>query len=165
MNLIDFLSLNIIMENIITRKATVNDLETLLRFEQGVISAERPFDPTLKQGHINYYDLEYMINAPHIELIVAELNGELVGSGYARIEEAKHYLQHEQHSYMGFMYVEPQHRGKGINKIIIDALTKWSLSQNITELRLDVYYNNTSAITAYEKVGFTKHMIEMRKGL
>ena len=96
---------------------------------------------------------------------VAELNGEIVGSGYARIEEAKHYLQHEQHSYLGFMYVEPQHRGKGINKIIIDALTKWSLSQNITELRLEVYYNNISAITAYEKVGFAKHMIEMRKGL
>lgn len=153
------------MENIITRKATLNDLETLRRFEQGVISAERPFDPTLKKGHINYYDLEYMIDAPHIELIVAELNGELVGSGYARIEDAKHYLQHDQHSYLGFMYVEPQHRGKGINKIIIDALKKWSLSQNITELRLDVYHDNSPAIKAYEKVGFRKHMIEMRMGL
>jgi len=153
------------MEEIIIRKATLNDLETLRRFEQGVISAERPFDPTLKKDPINYYDLEYLINAQHIELLVADLNGELVGSGYARIEEAKQYLQHQRHSYLGFMYVEPKHRGKGINKIVIDALTKWSLSQNITELRLDVYYNNTSAITAYEKVGFVKHMIEMRKGL
>lgn len=153
------------MEKITTRKATINDLETLRHFEQGVISAERPFDPTLKKGHINYYDLEYMFNAPHIHLIVAELNGELVGSGYARIETAKEYLQHEQHSYLGFMYVEPQYRGKGINKIIIEALKKWSLSQNIAELRLDVYYNNTSAIIAYEKVGFIKHMIEMRMGL
>ena len=153
------------MKNIITRKATISDLETLRRFEQGVISAERPFDPTLKQGHINYYDLEFMIDAPHIELIVAELNDEIVGSGYARLEEAKQYIQHEHHSYLGFMYVEPQHRGKGINKIIINALKKWSLAQNITELRLDVYFNNTSAIAAYEKAGFTKHMIEMRMGL
>ena len=150
------------MEEIITRKATLNDLETLRRFEQGVISVERPFDPTLKKDPITYYDLEYMIDAPHIELIVAELNGELVGCGYARIETARHYLQHEQHVYLGFMYVEPQHRGKGINKIILEALKRWSLSKNITELQLEVYFNNTAAITAYEKAGFIKHIIEMR---
>jgi len=80
------------MKEIITRKATLNDIEMLRRFEQGVISAERPFDPTLKKDPITYYDLEYMIDAPHIELIVAELNGELVGCGYARIETARHYL-------------------------------------------------------------------------
>jgi len=153
------------MEEIITRKATINDLETLRRFEQGVISAERPFDPTLKNDPFNYYDLEFMIDAPHIELIVAEVNGELIGSGYARIETAEHYLQHEQFAYIGFMYVEPQHRGKGINKIILEALEKWALSQNITELRLEVYFNNTLAIAAYEKAGFAKHMIEMRLGL
>src|SRR5512138_3421559 len=153
------------MEQIIIRKATFNDLETLRRFEQGVISAERPFDPTLKEGHINYYDLEYMIDAPHIELIVAELNGKLLGSGYARIETAEPFLQHERHAYLGFMYVEPMHRGKGINKIVLNELIKWSLAQHITEFRLEVYYNNSPAIAAYEKAGFTKHMIEMRMGV
>src|SRR5512145_1976319 len=123
------------MEEIITRKARINDLESLLRFEQGVVRAERPFDPTLKQDPIHYYDIEKMIHAPHIELVVAELNGELVGCGYARIENAKPYLKHSQHAYLGFMYVEPAHRGKGINKLIIDELKKWSLSQSITEMR------------------------------
>jgi ribosomal protein S18 acetylase RimI-like enzyme len=153
------------MEKITTRKATHKDLDTLRRFEQGVISAERPFDPTLKKVPITYYDLEFMIDAQDIELIVAEENGELVGSGYARIEAAKHYLQHQHHAYLGFMYVEPKHRGKGINKIIIEALKKWSLSKNVTELRLEVYYDNTAAVNAYEKAGFTKHIIEMRMGL
>lgn len=152
------------MEKITTRKATHKDLHTLRRFEQGVISAERPFDPTLKGDPISYYDLEFMIDAPDVELIIAEENGELVGSGYARIETSKHYVQHKQHAYLGFMYVIPDHRGKGINKIIIEALKEWSLSKNITELRLEVYYNNIAAIHAYEKVGFIKHMIEMRMG-
>ncbi|HET9745039.1 MAG TPA: GNAT family N-acetyltransferase [Chitinophagaceae bacterium] len=147
------------------RKATLGDLGTLRRFEQGVISAERPFDPTLKEGHINYYDLEHMIGSPDTELLVAEINGNLVGSGYARIESAKPYLTHRQHAYLGFMYVEPEHRGKGINRMIVVALKQWSLSQKITELRLEVYYDNLSAVSAYEKVGFTKHMIEMRMGL
>ena len=153
------------MENISIRKATPSDLDTLRVFEQGVITAERPFDPTLKEGHINYYDLEFMLDAPHIELIVAEINQQLVGSGYARIETADHFLRHERHAYLGFMYVEPKHRGKGINKLIVEALKDWSLSQNVTELRLEVYYNNIPALNAYEKVGFIKHMIEMRMGL
>jgi GNAT superfamily N-acetyltransferase len=153
------------MHKPLIRKATPNDLETLLRFEQGVITAERHFDPTLKGEPTHYYNLQEMISAPHIELLVAVVNGELVGSGYARIESSKPYLQHSKHAYLGFMYVEPAHRGKGINALIIQALESWILSKGLIEVRLDVYHQNESAIKAYEKSGFSKHMIEMRKSL
>lgn len=152
-------------EEIKIRPAVPGDLETLLVFEQGVIGSERPFDVTLGQGEIHYYDLAAMITAQYIELLVAEINGELVGSGYARIEDAKPYLRHKQHAYLGFMYVDPEHRGKGINRMIIEALEKWSASKGITELRLDVYDENSPAIKAYEKAGFERHLLNMRKGI
>lgn len=145
------------------RKAVENDITTLLAFEQGVIEAELPFDVTLKRETTHYYDIGEMIHAPHIELLVAVVNDEIAGCGYVRIESAKPYLQHAQHGYLGFMYVKPEHRGKGINGQIIDALTSWSAAKGVTELRLEVYYLNDSAIKAYEKTGFTRHMIEMRK--
>jgi GNAT superfamily N-acetyltransferase len=144
------------------RPATINDLETLYRFEQGVVLAERPFDSTLKNEKIHYYDIEGMIVAPHIELLVAVYNNQLIGSGYARIESAKPYLKHKQHAYLGFMYVEPAFRGKGVNKLIMEELVQWAKEKGITEFRLDVYNDNQPAITAYEKVGFKKHLIEMR---
>lgn len=153
------------MDKIIIRKATIEDLEKLYQFEQGVIEAERPYDPTLKNEKIHYYDLEEMIKASHIEVLVAEIENKIIASGYARIEKAKHYLKHNNHAYLGFMYVHPEYRGKGINKKIIESLKKWAYSQNITELRLDVYFNNISAIKAYEKIGFSKHMITMRLSL
>jgi GNAT superfamily N-acetyltransferase len=153
------------MEPITIRKATMDDIGILREFEQGVIMAERPFDSTLKNGLIHYYDIEKMIAAADMEMVVAEAGSEIIGSGYARIENAKPYLQHSQHAYLGFMYVLPDHRGKGVNKKIMEALREWSISQNITELRLDVYYPNMAAIQAYEKAGFTRHMIEMRMGL
>ncbi|RYG29242.1 MAG: GNAT family N-acetyltransferase, partial [Chitinophagaceae bacterium] len=53
-------------------------------------------------------------------------------------------------------------RGRGINKMIIAALKDWAVSKNIDELRLEVYFPNSPAIRAYEKIGFSKHMIEMR---
>ncbi|MGG9962845.1 GNAT family N-acetyltransferase [Ferruginibacter sp. SUN106] len=150
------------MEQIIVRKATLDDMDTLLLFEQGVIAAERPFDITLKNDPIRYYDIEKMITAAHVELLVATLNSTIIGSGYARIENAKPFLRYEQYAYLGFMYVLPEYRGKGVNKLIIDALAGWSASKNITELRLEVYQNNEPAIKAYEKTGFTKLLVEMR---
>ena len=153
------------MDEITIRKAVLTDMETLLRFEQGVINAERPYDPTLKGDPNRYYDIGTMIEAPHIELLVAETNKEVIASGYARIDRSEPYLRHEQHAYLGFMYVEPAHRGKGVNKMIVDALEQWALSKGISEMRLEVYVPNTAAIKAYEKVGFAKHMVEMRKGL
>lgn len=42
-----------------------------------------------------------MVNDPNVHLVVAELNHEIIGSGYARIENAKPYLQHPKHAYLG----------------------------------------------------------------
>ena len=150
------------MHQIIIRKAHPNDLEKLLEFEQAIITAERPFDPTLKAEKIHYYDIEKMISAPHIQIVVAEIDLELIGSGYARIEAAKPYLNHLNYAYLGFMYTVANHRGKGVNAKIIEALKKWCILQDVFEMRLDVYNDNTSAIKAYEKVGFKKHLINMR---
>lgn len=151
------------MLQINTREATINDLATLLTFEQGVISAERPFDSTLKDDPIHYYDIGKMILADDVHLIVAECEENTIGCGYARIENVKPFLKYPQHAYLGFMYVVPEFRGKGVNKIIIDALAKWVATKNITELRLEVYYNNSAAIKAYEKAGFSRLLIQMRK--
>jgi ribosomal protein S18 acetylase RimI-like enzyme len=153
------------MDEIIAREATANDLPTLYRFEQGVINAERPFIPKLQEGDINYYDLQYMLTAKHIHLVVAETNGLLIGSGYARIEEARHYLKHKYHAYLGFMYVEPAYRGRGVNKLVLDALMKWAHEQHIDEAVLEVYNDNEPAIKAYEKSGFSRYMINMRKSI
>jgi GNAT superfamily N-acetyltransferase len=153
------------MEELIIRKATDSDMETLLRFEQGVISSERPFDPTLKNDPVHYYDMDVLINSSHIHLIVGEVNGQVIASGYARIEQAKHFVKHNEHAYLGFMYTLPEFRGKGINMKIIEELKRWSLSRNVTEMQLEVYADNSPAIKAYEKAGFVKHMITMRHGL
>lgn len=153
------------MEQITVRKATLDDLGVLRRFEQGVISAERPFDVTLKADPIQYYDLHQLITASHIELVVAESERVVIGSGYARIQEAKPRHVYEKYAYLGFMYVTPEHRGKGVNKKIIEVLKAWAIASNITEMRLEVYNGNEPAIKAYEKVGFSKHMVEMRIGL
>jgi GNAT superfamily N-acetyltransferase len=147
------------------RKATLDDLEILLSFEQGVIQSERPFDPTLKRSFTTYYNIPKLILSDESELIVAVNGEDVIGSGYARIELAKPYVDHTSHGYLGFMFVLPEFRGKGINKMILDTLSEWCASRNVFELKLEVYVQNTPAIKAYEKAGFEKLMVLMRKDI
>jgi GNAT superfamily N-acetyltransferase len=150
------------MKDFNIREARMEDLPQLLAFEQALINAERPFDPTLKQGEIHYYDIRELILAPHIHLIVAVADNRLIASGYARIDKAQPYLEFTHFAYLGFMFVDPAFRSQGINGKIIDVLKLWALKQGIKELRLEVYDENISAIKAYAKSGFSRLKVEMR---
>lgn len=144
------------------RAATLDDLNVLLGFQQGVVEAERPFDPTLRPGPLEYYDLAELVAHPQVQLLVATVGTEVVGSGYARIMTAKPYLRHETYAYLGFMYVLPAHRGRGINRQLLAGLREWAHAAGVPEMRLEVYANNAVARQAYEKFGFEPHMLEMR---
>lgn len=150
------------MDNVKIRTATLDDMDLLLVFEQGVIKAERPFDVTLGADPITYYNLEELILSNDASLVVAEIKGKIIGSGYALLKPARHYLNHEFYSYLGFMFTLPEYRGMGVNTKIIENLKQWSYSKGLKELRLTVYDENHGAIRAYEKAGFKKHIIEMR---
>ena len=140
----------------------MEDLATLNRFQQGIVDAERGFDPTIKGGAVQYYDVARMLTDDEIHFVVAEVGMRVVGCGYARIEAAKHYLKHSVHAYLGLMYVDPEYRGYAVNLAVIAALKNWSVSKGVSEMRLEAYRDNVAAIKAYEKAGFVPWVIEMR---
>ena len=143
------------------RAATLDDLPTLLEFEQKLIVAERPFALTLKDDPISYYNLESFILSKTTQLLVAQCDDIIIASGYAQIRETEPHHNSDQHAYLGFMYVEPEWRGQGLNQLIMDELMAWSKNQNVRHFRLQVFLHNQAAIKAYEKAGFQSHMIEM----
>ncbi|WP_298549105.1 GNAT family N-acetyltransferase [uncultured Aquimarina sp.] len=147
----------------IVRAATIEDLPILLDFEQGIVQAERPMDPTLKTDEkINYYDLGDYIKADHTEVVVVEVEGEIVGSGYGQIRDRKEFFKQSQMGYIGFMYVKEAFRGQGISQQIIQYISDWFAVKGIDEIQLDVYDQNPRAIRAYEKAGFEKYLVRMR---
>ena len=150
------------MDQIEIRKATLDDLEDLQQMEQGVIEAERPFDPTIRPSPVVYYDLKGMLEDDSYYVLVAIADGRIVSSGYATMKHARPYLNHDHYAYLGFMYTLPEYRGKGINGKIIEDLCSWATQQGLSEIRLTVYPENSPAIRAYEKMGFVSHLIEMR---
>lgn len=142
----------------------MDDIPALLKFEQGLIEAERPMNPTIRQGQIQYYDIPALIRSEHIHLVVAEQNDVLIASGYARIDPAdRAYLTYQKLAYVGFMYTVPTHRGQGINKLIMATLEQWAIQKGLKEMILEVYCQNENAIRAYEKAGMTQQLVRMRK--
>ncbi|HET6994111.1 MAG TPA: GNAT family N-acetyltransferase [Chitinophagaceae bacterium] len=145
------------------RPAQEEEINILLEFEKKIVETERPFDITLKDGEIHYYDLLELVRSPESEVVVAVVDQEIVGSGYAQIKKADVFLKHSHFANLGFMYVKPGFRGQGINQMILEALLNWVKSKGISEIRLDVYDQNTIAKNAYLKAGFKPIMLEMRK--
>lgn len=154
------------------RPASLSDLPTLLAFEQGVISAERPLTTVLKEGEIHYYDIAELINAENCHVVVAEYNApnesaennaapSLVASGYIKVIESKPYHKSDKYGYIGFIYVDPDHRGKALSQQVIGRLCDWAKAQEITDIRLEVFADNTPAVKAYEKLGFKPNLVEM----
>ena len=150
------------MNDLIIRVAVAADLPILKEFEQGIIATERPLNDCLKSEYIHYYDIGALIDSDSSCVMVAEDDGVIVGSGYVRIKESKVYLQHKLHAYLGFMYVVPSHRGQGINQLVIQNLIKWGKIQGMQNFYLEAYAGNTSALKAYEKLGFKASLIEMK---
>ena len=146
---------------LIIRQATLNDLEILLEFEQLLIDYERNLTSHIKDGYINYYDIESFIKKPDATVIVAEINEEIIGSGYALIKCNKTYKTPDKYVYLGFMYVKEEHRGKGVNKRIMNELIEWGKKSGHHIFKLDVYSNNSSAINAYHKAGFKVEELNM----
>jgi len=150
------------MKEIQVRSALLEELPILLEFEQGIITAERPYDPTLANDPISYYNIKELIESKNAEVIVALIDDKIIASAYAKIVKAKSYFKHSHYAYLGFMFTEPNYRGQGINQKIIKKLNLWAKSKNLNEVRLQVYEENNSAVRAYQKVGFKKYMVTMR---
>ena len=93
---------------------------------------------------------------------VVEHEGQLVACGYVQIRTSNAAFTHARHGYMGFMYVVPGARGRGVNKLVVDSLIAWGKEQGVFNFYLDVYAENQPAIRAYEKAGFISTLIEMK---
>jgi ribosomal protein S18 acetylase RimI-like enzyme len=147
------------------RTANLDDLETLLQFEQGVIAFERPLDSFLADGDLSYYNIPHLITSKKSHLIVGVLNNELVASGYIRLEDSKEYHKNSKHGYIGFIFVKPAFRGQRISSLILESLKEWAKEKGLKELRLDVYSNNVGAIKAYERFGLINSLVNMRMNI
>lgn len=150
------------MSEITIRAAVRADLPILKQFEQGIIATERAFNDCLKHEQFCYYDIGALIDSESATVMVAVSDGHIIGSGYARVKHSKQHLVHDEHAYLGFMYVATEFRGKGVNQLVINTLLNWGKSRGLTDFYLEAYADNHAALKAYQKLGFQPSLVELK---
>lgn len=146
------------------RQATLADLPTLRGFEEKLDAHERNLEPTLKKHKVwDYYDIPKLIrDAKKVLVLIAEINGQPVGCGFAEIKDnERHYIK-PQYGYLTLIYVNESQRGKKIGRAIIEQLINWLHTHQIDEITLIAYATNTDALRAYKKYGFEPYIVEMK---
>lgn len=156
------ISANVVVDDLQLRPAVMADKPTLLALEQAMIEAERPFNKWIKNGDTYYYDLDHFIQSEQTQLLVAEVSGDIIATGYLQIRTSKPSVKHEREGYLGFMFVIDAYRGRGVIKMIMQRLMDWAKAQGVEVFFLDVYAQNQSAIRAYEKLGFKASSVSMK---
>lgn len=150
------------MTDLVIRQARLVDMPILLKYEQEVIDYERAFNEDIEKEDAKYYNLHSLITGSDSVVFVGEIDGRIIATGYALIKKGLPQFVYDKYTYLGFMYVAPEHRGKGINAHIIEATKEWSKLQGVKHMRLQVYSENNSAIQAYEKLGFKTELQDMK---
>ena len=148
--------------DITIREAREEDIPILLELEQILVRAERPFDPTIRQDPVWYHDIPGLVADLESRFVVAECDGNIIACAFGTKKQPRHYLDHDAYAYLGLMVTTAAYRGKGINGLLIEDLKRWAVARGLYEMRLTVYDGNQSAIRAYEKAGFARHIAEMR---
>ena len=86
---------------------------------------------------------------------VAEIDGARVGIAavYLRTEERDPDPVPELVS----MWVDPDYRGTGVGRALVDAVAEWVIEHGFAELRLMVAADNPEAERFYERLGFARN--------
>lgn len=128
------------------RHATLDDIEALVELFGRVVD-ERLWlgtEPGFDRRRIHDGYARTIVDPAHLTL-VAETNGELIGSLRLTLQESAHGLG---------MMIADGFRNMGTGRLLLDAALMWARTQAIGTIELGVFPHNTAARRLYERAGF-----------
>lgn len=153
------------MRDISVRKATLDDLNTLMAFYDGVIDSIAPDQPGPKWTKGVYpttADVSNAIEADTFYLVHGEDQNVLVGALVLNHVDDEVYEQHPFLSGIAqadtmvvhLLAVSAQHRGQGYASAIMNFVKEEARRQGALAVRLDILVENTPAARLYESCGY-----------
>jgi GNAT superfamily N-acetyltransferase len=100
-------------------------------------------------------------------LLVVEAGGEVVGLGSLRIDQPTPYLRADvaRVCWVSNLVVDARWRGQGVGRLLIAAGEDWARRQGAGRMSIGAIIGNDGALAAYEALGFTRAVIELKKDL
>ncbi|MEQ5390611.1 GNAT family N-acetyltransferase [Proteus sp. fly-1013] len=141
---------------IIIRKAILSDVEEINTLYTYLFNEMANLQPDrLKPGK---QDEAFIINGiknNKFHLLVADLDGKVVGFSMAQIQETPMFncLVQRKYAYIYDIVVDPSVRSQGVGSLLLIAMKEWAKSEKMTHLELSVLAENGAAKRFYEREG------------
>lgn len=135
----------------IVRRARDSDLDSLVSFTVAEAREAEGLDmevATVRRGVV----AGLASGSVAVYWVVESDEGDVVASTSVVKEWSDWHARH--YWWIQSMYVVPDHRGRGLSKMLIEAVSIEASKDGATDLRLYVHKNNERAIAAYRRCGF-----------
>jgi len=155
----------------VVRRATPADLQSIGRLGALLVEEHYDFDPLrflaarpgTPEGYASF--MRTQLGEPDTAVLVADDDGDVIGYAYAAAEG---------YDYMGLrgpagvlhdIIVEPEHRGRGVGRLLLDAALVFFRSRGVPRVVLSTAERNEAARRLFASTGFRRTMIEMTRDL
>ena len=102
---------------------------------------------------------------PNKTVIVADDNGDVVGYAYGAVEGYDFLALRGPAGVLHDVIVDPQHRGRGIGRLLIGAALEFFKSRGVPRVVLSTAEQNEAAQRLFASMNFRRTMIEMTRDL
>ena len=154
------------MSEVSVRKMTPADLDTVGVLAGRLVRMHHDLDPKRfihlenpEPGYARWLGQEMKNNA--VVLIVAELEGNVVGYVYAKKEGRNYNDLLDAHGKLHDVYVDESARVKGVGEALVREAMKRLAEKGAPRVVLSTAVQNAAAQRLFEKVGFRTTMLEM----
>jgi len=129
-------------------------------FRRLVIIAEE-FIPGEAENYKRIEVLKQALRNPNYELLVAELEGEVVG--FIDQWVIHDFVHGAKLGYVHSLYVSPEHRKKGIASKLLQEAMKNARDMGVSEIHITTRFDNKPAINLYRKHGLVRKHLQLEK--
>jgi ribosomal protein S18 acetylase RimI-like enzyme len=155
----------------IVRRATPADLPMIGRLGALLIEEHYGFDPRrflaarpgTPEGYASFISTQ--LEDPDKAVLVADDNGDVVGYAYAAIEGYDYMALRGPAGVLHDIIVEPEQRGRGVGRLLLDAVLAFFRSRGVPRVVLSTAERNEAAQRLFASMGFRRTMIEMTLNL
>jgi ribosomal protein S18 acetylase RimI-like enzyme len=151
------------------RTATPEDLPAIGKLGALLVATHHSFDekrfipatPKTEEGYASF--LGTQLGKPKIVVLVAEDEGKVLGYSYAGVEGYDYMSLRGPAGILYDIVVDPDNRGKGIGRQLLDATIAALGSLGSPRILLSTAEQNAPAQRLFARAGFRRTMIEMTR--
>lgn len=150
------------------RKATIKDLDDILRLNLELFKKERrEYDKLLDMNWTHGEGKKYFqrrITKKDGFLVVAEHKGKLVGYLCGGISKTESYRIQKRSAELENMFIEKKFRGQGMGRKLAEKFFDWCRGNKVERVSVSASFENSEAVHFYQKLGFKGYstVLEMK---